>query len=61
MNIDTVLWMVLPLVAMIVIVVIRVLLPKAYRSGRKGSIVGLIITAIIIIVYVAWRLTQGGF
>ena len=53
--------MVLPLVVMIVVVVIRVLLPKAYRSGRKGSIVGLIITAIIIIVYVAWRLTQGGF
>lgn len=61
MNTDALLWMVLPLALMILIVVIRIMLPKGYRSGRKGFVVGLIITAIIIIVYAAWRLTQGGF
>ena len=60
MTIDTLVViavMVLPLIALVVIAVIR---PKVERS-RKGSVLGIILGVVIVFLGIIWRLTHGGF
>jgi len=57
MNIDSLFWMLFPLVG---IVCIAIMMPNAKRS-RKSTITGLIITAAIVGGYIVWKITQGGF
>jgi hypothetical protein len=56
MNIDGLLWMLLPLVG----IVLAAMMPKVKRS-RNSTITGLIITAAIVGGYIVWKITQGGF
>jgi hypothetical protein len=57
MNIDSLFWMLFPLVG---IVCLAIMMPKVKRS-RKSTITGLIITAAIVGGYIVWKITQGGF
>ena len=57
MEIDSIFWMLFPLVG---IVCIAIMMPNVKRS-RKSTITGLIITAAIVGVYIVWKLSQGGF
>jgi hypothetical protein len=57
MNIDSLYWMLFPL---IVAVFLAVMMPNVKRS-RKSTMIGLIVSAAIVGVYIVWRFTQGGF
>jgi len=57
MNIDSVLWMLFPLAGILCLVVMK---PNVKQS-RNGTIIGLIIGAVIIGGYIVWKFTQGGF
>ena len=57
MKIDSLFWMLFPLVG---IVCIAIMMPNVKRS-RKSTITGLIISAAIVGGYIVWKFTQGGF
>ena len=57
MKIEIIAVMVLPLIALVVIAVIR---PKVKRS-RKRSVLGIILSVVIVSLGIIWRLTHGGF
>ena len=57
MNIDSLFWMLFPLIAA---VCLSVMMPKVKRS-RKSTVTGLIVSAAIVGVYIVWKFTQGGF
>jgi len=57
MKIDSALWMLLPLIGIMCLVVMK---PKVKQS-RNGTIIGLILGAVIVGGYIVWKFTQGGF
>jgi len=57
MKIDSLLWMLFPLVGILCLSVMK---PQVKQS-RKGTIIGLIIGAVIVGGYIVWKFTQGGF
>ena len=57
MKIDTLAWLVLPLIALVFIAVIR---PKFKRS-RKSNVLGVVLSVVIVSLGIIWRLTHGGF
>ncbi len=57
MKIDSLFWMFFPLAAA---VCLTIMMPKVKRS-RKSTIIGLIVSAVIVVVYIAWKFTQSGF
>ncbi|KYK28338.1 MAG: hypothetical protein AYK19_20950 [Theionarchaea archaeon DG-70-1] len=61
MNIDAILWMVLPLLLIVVVLVLRLTVLKGVGQSRKSLAVGIIIAAIVICFGIVWRLTHGGF
>jgi hypothetical protein len=66
MEIGSVVWMVLPLLIFVVYTALRkkiavALASRVKISGMTYKIVGLVVAATIICVYIAWRLMNGGF
>ena len=62
MEINSVVWMVLPLLVLVLVAALKATLRSRMEISEKTSkIVGLVVTATIICVYAAWRLLQGGF
>ena len=57
MRIDTLVWLVLPLIALAFIAAIR---PKFKRS-RKSYVLGVVLSVVIVSLGIIWRLTHGGF
>lgn len=57
MKIDTLAWLVLPLIALVFIAVTR---PKFKRS-RKNNVLGVVLSVVIVSLGIIWRLTHGGF
>lgn len=55
------LWLIVPLLLMVVILVVRVTLLKGAHQSRRSSVIGIAVTAVILILYVVWRLLYGGF
>lgn len=58
---EGILWLLVPLLLMIVILVLRVTVLKGVKQSRRSSVIGIAVTAIIVILYVVWRLLHGGF
>lgn len=54
MEFDSLFWMLFPLVGIVLVV----MMPKVKRD-RKSTIIGLIISAVIVGGYIVWKFTQG--
>lgn len=61
MNIDGILWMILPPLLIVLVLVLRLTVLKGELQSRKSLVVGIIVTAIIICFWIVLRLTHGGF
>lgn len=54
-NIDAMFWLLLPVVGMLLVVLLMMLRAKSPGSSKRGTIVGLVITAAIVVTYVLLR------
>lgn len=61
MNIDGILWMILPLLLIALVLILRLTVLKGERQSRKSLVIGIIVTVIIICFWIVLRLTHGGF
>jgi hypothetical protein len=62
LEIDSVVWMVLPLLILVVVAALKATLGSRIKlSGKTSKIVGIVVAATIICLYVAWKLLNGGF
>jgi hypothetical protein len=58
MNGDNVFWLVLPLLAVVILLLVAKRFPQPNQKTRNW---GLVIAVIIVLIGIIWRLTQGGF
>lgn len=58
MKIDTLVWLIFPLLIIVLGVVLR---PRLKISKKVSRIAGIIVAAIIISLGIIWRLLNGGF
>ncbi|MHA1925677.1 MAG: hypothetical protein ACW974_07155 [Candidatus Thorarchaeota archaeon] len=54
-NIDAMFWLLLPIVGMVLVLLLMMLRTKSPGSSKRGTIVGLVITAAIVVTYVILR------
>ncbi|MHA2143755.1 MAG: hypothetical protein ACXADF_16385 [Candidatus Thorarchaeota archaeon] len=54
-NIDAMFWLLLPMVGMVLVLLLVMLRAKSPGSSKRGTIVGLIIAAAIVVTYVLLR------
>ncbi|MFX1544512.1 MAG: hypothetical protein ACFFCR_16005 [Promethearchaeota archaeon] len=54
-NIDAMIWLLLPVAGMVLILLLMMLRARGPGSSKRGIIVGLVITAAIVVTYVFLR------
>jgi hypothetical protein len=54
-NIDAMFWLLLPVVGMVLVLLVMMLKAKSPGSSKRGTIVGLVITAAIVVTYILLR------
>ena len=55
MNLNSVIWLVLPLIALVIVAVIK----SKIKDSKKATKIGIVLAVIIVSAYYGWRLLDG--